>query len=90
VQPPDILPPKRAPTKDPPFRPDSKTKAHVLVKFPAVQQEDVDCVFKKTKKLVKLGGIVKSVVFLYILGNVIRGTTLSKCTNSSPEGIYRF
>jgi hypothetical protein len=38
---------------------------------------------------VKLGGIVGSVVFLYTLGNVIQGTILSKCTDTSPEGMYK-
>jgi hypothetical protein len=43
-----------------------------------------------SKKLVKLGGIVESMVLLYILPNVITGTTLPKCTKTSPEGMYRF
>jgi hypothetical protein len=38
---------------------------------------------------VKLGGIVESVVFLYILGNVIPGTTLSAYTKTSSEYMYK-
>jgi hypothetical protein len=94
VQPPDISPPKRAPAKDPPFRLDGKTKDHVLTKFPAVKSDSSPTrrcsVCLKKKEIVKLGGIVQSVAFLYILGNVIPGTTLSKCTETSPEGMYKF
>jgi hypothetical protein len=38
---------------------------------------------------VKLGDIVERVVFLYILRNVIPGTTLTECTKTSPEGMYK-
>lgn len=41
------------------------------------------------KKIVKLGGIVESVVCLCILGNVILGTILSECTKTFPEGMYK-
>jgi hypothetical protein len=40
MQPPDILPPKRAPAKDPPFRLDGNTKDDVLPKFPAVRSDN--------------------------------------------------
>jgi hypothetical protein len=39
MQPPYILPPKRAPAIDPPFRLDGKTKDHVLMKFPAARSD---------------------------------------------------
>lgn len=38
--------------------------------------------------MVKLGSIVESVVF-YTLGNVIPDTTLSGCTKTSREGMYK-
>jgi hypothetical protein len=38
---------------------------------------------------VKLGVTVEIVVFPYILGNVIPGTTLSECTKTSPESMYK-
>jgi hypothetical protein len=46
-------------------------------------------VFPKQEKLVKLGGIMESVVFLCILGNVILGTILSECTKTFPEDMYK-
>jgi hypothetical protein len=39
MQPPDVLPPKRAPAKDPPFQLDGKTRDHVLLKFPAARSD---------------------------------------------------
>jgi hypothetical protein len=38
MQPPDILPPKRAPAKDPHFQLYGKTEDRVLLKFPAFQE----------------------------------------------------
>jgi hypothetical protein len=53
-----------------------------------MQQEDIECVSETNTKLIKLGGIVESVAFLCILGNVIPGATLSsECTKTSPEGM---
>jgi hypothetical protein len=43
----------------------------------------------ENKKLVKLGGSVETVVFLYILVKVVPDTVLSKCTKTSPEGMYK-
>jgi hypothetical protein len=63
------------PTKDPPFCLDGKRKEHTLLKFPAVRSSN--CPTKRCKvcfkkeKIVKLGGIVESVVFSHILGNAI-------------------
>jgi hypothetical protein len=39
MKPPDVLPPKIVPHKTPPFRLDSKTKDHVLLKFPAARSD---------------------------------------------------
>jgi hypothetical protein len=69
MQLPVFLPPKRAPAKDPPFQLDGKTKDHVLLKFPAARSDSFPTrryVCLKNKKLVKLGGIVESMVFLYV------------------------
>jgi hypothetical protein len=81
IQPQDVLPPKRAPVKDPPFCLDGKTEDHILPKFPAARSNDSPTrwwrVCLKTNKVVNLGGIFESVVLLYFLGNVIPGTTLS-------------
>jgi hypothetical protein len=52
--------------------------------------------FQKGRKLVKIGSIVKSMVFLYILGSVIPGIMLSEYTGhlqnsrTSPEGFAKF
>jgi hypothetical protein len=79
--------------KDAPFLLDGKTKDHVLLKFPAARSNSSPTgrcrVCLETKKLVKLGGIVKSVVLLYFLGNVIPGTTLTECTKTSADGMYK-
>jgi hypothetical protein len=48
-----------------------------------------DSVLQKTKKLLKLGGIVESVVSPCIMGNVMPGTTLSEHTRTSPESMYK-
>jgi hypothetical protein len=87
VQPPDVVPPKRALTKDPLFQLDGKTKDCVLLKFSTVRS--VSSAIRrcrmclKNKKVVKQGGIVESMVFFYNLGNVIPGTTLSESTKTS-------
>jgi hypothetical protein len=82
----------KKPSKGPPFRLDGKTKDHVLMKFPAVRSDSrltrrCSMFKKQNKKLVKLGGIVESVVFLCILGKVIPGTTLSKCTKKDLQKV---
>jgi hypothetical protein len=56
-----ILPPKRVPTKDPSFLLGGKRKEDVLLQFPAVPQEDAECV-SRTKILMKPDSTVKSVV----------------------------
>jgi hypothetical protein len=93
VQPPDVLPPKRPLTKDPPFWLDDKRK-DCLLKFPAVRSDSSPIrrcrICLKTKKVVKLDGIVESMVFLYILGNVIPDTTLSESTKRSPKCVQSF
>jgi hypothetical protein len=39
MQPPDVSLTKRAPTKDPPFQPNGKTKDHVMLQFPAARSD---------------------------------------------------
>jgi hypothetical protein len=51
-----------------------------------VPQEDVECV-SRTKSVWILGGVNKSVVFFYVLGNVMLGTLLSEHSRMSPEDI---
>jgi hypothetical protein len=71
---------------------DVKTKDHVLQKFPAARSDSFStrrCSVCVKKKLMKLGGIVESVVFLCILGNAVPGATLSECTKTSAEGVYK-
>jgi hypothetical protein len=44
----------------------------------------------KNKIVVKQCGIVESMLFFYVLGNVIRSTSLSESTKTSTECIHSF
>jgi hypothetical protein len=52
MQRPEVLPPHRAPARDPPFLQDGKTKGRVLLTFPAARSENnptIRCRFKKQR-----------------------------------------